>query len=521
MGRKRKTKTPDFFQSSYHDFSYRAARLNRNKARVYSGTSGDSHIDDTSLDRMREACRQLDRDNCVASSILDRAIENIIGGGIKLKIKTSNRSWDKKAQALWDEYWMYESDIREMHTGPELEGLMLRAKYVDGDMLIIKTDSGKVQLIEADRVATPNEKAPDGHTIKAGVMLNSVGKPVKFYVLDDVESKFSGGRWIDASAVIFMGNFKRSSLTRGIPSFAVNLQMFEDLDSFIEATVISAKINAAACLAITRHDGGAGLDSVETVTDSEGNSRQVQEWNPGTIFNLLPGEDIKALSSTQQLVQFSQFVTQILRFAGLPFGLPLEATSLDFSKTNYSSARAALLLAHKAWMVQHQAMTQVLRQIALWKIDQWVDERELMPARSKIKITAAPPVAIQIDPDKETKANISKVQHGFTTNRDIASMQNMDYQELMDQRAKEIEEAQKLADRINSRAENAGVVWQDILGDAKNQMAAPAEGQEEEIDNDDSADDDSRGDDGDGGDDNPGRGGGSSDKPGRGRGRGR
>lgn len=498
MGRPKKS---SFIESTYHDFSYRAARLNRNNARVYSGTTGDSHINDGDLDRMREACRQLDRDNCIASSILDRCAENIIGSGIKLKLKSGNRNWDKKAEALWAEYWMYNSDIREMHTGPELERFMLRGKQTDGDMLVIKANGGRVQLIEADRIRNPtNEKTPAGHTIVSGVMINGVGKPVKFWVTDASDSKANKGRWIDSKDVIYIGNFKRSSLTRGIPSFAVNLQMFEDLDAFIEATVISAKINAAVCLAITKTDGGAGLDDVETVTDSNGNSRQIQEWNPGTVLYPLPGETVQILSSTQQLVQFSQFVTQILRFAGLPFGLPLEATSLDFSKTNYSSARAALLLAHKSWLVQHQEIVNTLREIALWKIAEWEKSGELSPHRGTVKVTATPPTAIQIDPLKETNANIAKQQHGFSNNRDIAAATNEDYQQLMAQRAKEIGEAKGLADSINKKFPDAGILWQDILGDAKNYIQAIEPTDDEPLPNDVGGGDD------DGGDDNGNRG---------------
>jgi len=423
--------------------------------------------------------------------MLDRASESIIGTGLDMQLKSNNVKWDDRAEKMFQRWWDMDADIRGMHTGFEIERLGYRASKVDGDVLFLKTshNGGQIQAIEADRISTPTDLEYDPFIIN-GVKVNEYGRPTKYYVSptsgnETYRSRIEADKYTvyDAKDCILLANRNRFSLTRGVPVFATNMQLFEDIDAFIETCIIHAKISASHVLFIERNGPLDDLDGYEETTDSYGNTRQEQTVSPGMILQGEPGEQAKGIGSTQSMVQFSPFVTQLLRFAGLNFGMPLEMLSLDFSKTNYSSARAALLVAHKSFVIEHKKlMKNFMEPIIRWKIDQWIKRGQLDAPKNGYRVGATPPTFMSIDPLKESLGEINRVQHSFATNRDVCAAKGQDWLDVLEQRTKEIEVAVKSSAKINQKAGEILVNWRDLLGDAKNFDAGMYEdpGKEEE-----------------------------------------
>ena len=212
------------------------------------------------------------------------------------------------------------------------------------------------------------------------------------------------------------------------------------------------------------------LDTTEA-TDSLGNTYQEENFRPGQILYLDIGESAKILGPSQTGQQFWPFITQLLRFAGLCFGLPLEVVSLDFSKTNYSSARAAILVSHKAIVQKHKSLVrQFMEPVVRWKTENDIRKGILpMPSKGYV-ISATAPKMISVDPLKETKADREKINGGLSTLRDIVSSNGQDWTEIMSQRSFEIEEASKIAKNL---VKKTGEDWsaRDILGIAKDYNA--------------------------------------------------
>jgi lambda family phage portal protein len=419
----------------------------------------------------------VDRDNVLATAMLDRAQEAIIGTGIDVQVLSGSKKWDADVERLWRTWWDTDADVRGLHVGWQLENLAFRSMKVDGDVLFILTDLGQIQPIEADRIVTPYEQSQNPYVVN-GVKVDKFGRPLGFWVAPFAPSTTSAQRsstasmaekdmsFIPAESAVFLANMNRFSQTRGIPVFAPNMQLFDDIDAFIETCVLHAKIAASHVMFIERQNGPADIDSVETVEDSYDNDRQEQVVSPGMILYGKPGEQAKMVGTTQSMVQFGPFVQQLLRFTGLNFGMPLEMLSLDFSQTNYSSARAAMLVAHKSFLCQHKTMTKrFLEPILRWKVKQWV--REGLIRERPYRVSATPPRMISVDPVKETNAEILKVQHGFSTNREVCSTLGMDWEEVLRQRSEEIKNAMVLADQL-SEEDGQKVDWRDLLGDAKN-----------------------------------------------------
>ena len=452
-------------------FGYQQARRNRIQAQKTGlGGSGDKHADKANLWTLREYSRALDRDNLIASAILDRASESIIGSGIDVQVQSDNRRWDDKVEQYWREWWDNEADIRGLHAGWQIEQLAYRSMQVDGDILFVLTSEGQIQAIEADRIMSPSDIKDE--ICVQGVQVDRYGRPVAFWVAPQSESrsymtyKKTEMYRYDAKDVVYLPNMNRFSLTRGVPVFASNMQLFDDIDAFIETCILHAKTAASHVLFVERTGGASGIDGVETVEDSYGNERQEQVVSPGMIMYGNPGEKATMVGTTQTMVQFAPFVQQLLRFTGLKFGMPLEMLALDFSQTTFSSARAALQVAQKSFMTQHKIMVRrFIEPIMRWKVDQWVKEGRFR--RKDYSVSATPPKSISVDPLKEVNAEVQKTQHGFSTNREVCAAQGMDWMEIINQRAKEIETVIDASEKI-AKKYNKKIDWRDLIGDANN-----------------------------------------------------
>jgi len=428
--------------------------------------SGDAHMASTEMTILREQVRQLDRDNYIAKSVMDRMLDCILGVGIKLQVSTGNKRVDALTEKLWEEYWGGSPEIRGLCNGQALERIILRSRKIDGDILIVRISNGSIQLIESDQIRTPSSLRSDRNVIN-GVRVDAFGRPVEFYVFPHEDAAMQHNQDINKAAVIraedciFVAERSRISMTRGVSAFASCIDLFDDIDGFIEASVIQQKVSASHVMVIEQKGGPDILDT-ETAYDSKGRSMQVEETRPGSTLYLDVGESAKVLGAQQSGQQFGPFVTQMLRFVGLPFGMPLEITSMDFSKTNFSSARASLQLADKNFKREHNVMVrEVLEKIFFWFLEDQIRIGNL-PER-KYKINAVPPKMISVDPLKEIKAEIEKIGAGLSTLRDSAHADGKEWDEIMDQRQTEIMLASKIASNIvNSTGEDYSS--RDILG---------------------------------------------------------
>lgn len=117
--------------------------------------------------------------------------------------------------------------------------------------------------------------------------------------------------------------------------------MFKDLADYLEAEVVASRVAACLAIFITREDPAMG--AIVNAADDPQSGKRVEAVEPGMISYLAPGEGIHTVDPKRGGETFNAFVEGVLRLIGVSLGLPYELLVKDFSKTNYSSARAALL----------------------------------------------------------------------------------------------------------------------------------------------------------------------------------
>ncbi len=428
--------------------SYRTARSTRTDRSMPSGGGADYHLESGyERDRILQRARALERDNAIAAGILERAVDNVIGTGMQLQVRTDDETWNETAEALWELEFVPNCEVRGLFDFGELQRATYLSQIRDGDVGTLKvetSDGGKLQAIEGDLIAAPAGARLNNRMVD-GVELDGVGRPTSYWLIDEskTETRNNAGRdallgtiQVPAERMIFLARRKRLGQTRGEPAFAQSAHLFDQVDGHIEAVVTAARM--AACFGVMLRRTG-GYPGVPTTESSDGVARKDFRLEPGMVKTLEQGEEVVTLSPAQPTQSFPDFLAMMGRILGLPFGLPLELVFLDFSRTNYSSARAALLQAYRRFRVeQERFIAHWLRPIWLWKVAEWIRDGRLPERADWRKHAWIAPRWQWIDPKAEAEGHLLAIDGGFETVAEVVTETGRDFSELVEARGREL-----------------------------------------------------------------------------------
>jgi lambda family phage portal protein len=436
------------------EFSYSGGlttRLGTNYPASQGMIGTNSPLKRATLRAMRDRSRHLDRNNPLAASLLDRSVENVIGHGMKLQAMTDDDGFNEAVETLWEDWWCGgKADIRGMSTGAQLESLWYRTHLCDGDLGIGLVDQGDngafVQTITGEYIDT----LTGGYDAKTrtfeGIQFNQFGRPVAFNVLtEDPATLARSSKPVDARDFIFYPRLKHTNQLRGEPAFATTFDLFDQTYGIIDASTIAVRIAACQAMIVKKGAAGTALTNLPTVTNSQGAAQKALTIEPGMVHYLQPGEDIASFNPSQPQQNLPEFLRLLFRTVGIAVGLPLEILMLDFSQSNYSNARAALLQLQRACRPQQRLFCKrVMSRIYQWRVSKWVKDGEL-------KVPAAitdtywthnflPPGWAWVDPQKDGAANMMKLDAGLTTKAQICAEQGEEYDDIRAVRSKEIKD---------------------------------------------------------------------------------
>jgi len=385
------------------------------RTRTYSVGGADQHADPTTLDRLRETSRDMDRNSCLMHGILDRFVHNVIGDRFTFRPMTDDEAWNRAALDYMVAQAGPQSDVRGMFDWHDRLALTLRALGTDGDNFHLHVKGGMTQIVEGHQVGTPGDLRRQANVVN-GIEMTKAGRPTAIWVGNNIyrdiyPSSTSGKmRRIPAGQFLWPAYRTRYTQTRGIPMIAAALSHYDRLDEYIDNESLAAAIDA--CLAFFVQgdiDPDFLPDDVYTrdSTDGEGNSttEALQQISPGMIARIGRDEKVEAFGAKRPGDQFDPYITMSLRILGASMGMPLELVLLDFSKTNYSSARAALLQAYRMfrcwqqWLIRNVCNPQYRR----W-VGQAIASGDLTANDQAGKVRWFPPQWGWVDPWKEIKA---------------------------------------------------------------------------------------------------------------------
>jgi lambda family phage portal protein len=442
--------------------------------------------------------RDLVRNSGWASGAVTRHLDNIIGSGFRLSSKPDYQALGQtddwahefagEIEAGWRQFaedpdnW---ADATRHNSVNGLFGIAFRTRFVDGDafaaaLWLDSKPGGKyattIQLIDPDRVCNPYGAA-DSPTLRSGIEIDEYGAPVAYNVRlahpADWPMASKAFRWERVARETPWGRrqmlhtfeMERPDQIRGVSPLAPILERLKMLDKYDKVELQAAVLNAIFAAFIESPFDHEMLDAALSSEShclgqyqemrSEYHKKRGITLNGVAIPKLFPGERFGMQAAARPAAQFGSFEEACLRNIAAGVGLSYEQLSQDWSKTNYSSARAALL---EVWRGFGRTRARFAEQFATPVFALWLEEAinrgdinlpkgapdfyEAKAAYCRLKWIG--PARGWVDPTKEAQAAQMRMDIGISTLEDECSEQGKDWEEVLHQRKRELDMMDKL-----------------------------------------------------------------------------
>lgn len=435
-----------------------------------SNTSADAELVG-SLTSLRARSRQLVRDAPYAKRAKVIIQNNVVGAGIGMQgqVKTARGDLSKRINDSIEDGWAGWVLANNCHTGgllhfADIERMAMGQVFEAGEVLVRKhyTRVGDSSVPFALEVIEPERLADDyqvpgplaaGAIVRMGVETDRFHRPLAYWFRERHPGE---ARWaenvgserlerVPAEQIIHLRIMDRWPQTRGEPWLHAVLRKLNDLDGYSEAEIVAAR--AAACYMgiIEKPEetltGGVMSTAVET---------QEVVLEAGEMKHLNPGEKFTAFNPNRPNSGADPFLRFMLREIAAGAGTSYESISRDYSQSNYSSSRLALIDDRDLW-----------RTLQLWFIRsfreplhrEWLQQAVLARAIEAIPVAeyAANPAKFNavrfkprgwswIDPTKEVAAYKEAVLAGFTTVSNVIALTGagLDIEDVLDEREREL-----------------------------------------------------------------------------------
>jgi lambda family phage portal protein len=409
------------------------------------GTGGDTSADtelSQGLQRLRARSRQLMRDAPYARRARVIVVNNVVGAGVGLQAQVENTrdALHQRINADIERSWEEWSCAENCHTGGALhfsdfERACMSEVFTAGEVFVRKhyRTVGRSQvplaleLIESERILD-DYQMPQGASAntRLGIEVDDFGRPIAYWVRDrhqgerrlpnDAANKI---RRVPADQILHLRIVDRWPMTRGEPWLHSVLRKLNDMEQYSGAELTAARMSANyfATLESPNED--------PLPTDKQADGTKSLAIEPGMIDQLSPGDQLKFHAPNRPNTALPEFMRHMLREVAAGIGTSYESLSRDYSQSNYSSSRLALLDDRDLWRVLQQWWARSFRS-PLHRA--WMQPAVLSRAISSIPIAqfAIDPERFLdvrwkfrgwswVDPTKEVEAYKEAVKAGFTT----------------------------------------------------------------------------------------------------------
>jgi lambda family phage portal protein len=439
------------------------------------------------LETLLSRSRDLGRNNGLASGVLQTYRDNIVGSILRLRPMPDYRllgwtpdkahDWSQSTAAQFASFFeSTECDAGRSLSGIGLTWQALTGAFGNGDaiglpMWLPRADarwSTRILMIESDRLRTPPEQLWR-FDIRGGVEQDAYGAPTAYYLLKrhpgDLLSGYAASAAIlDPLAyervpaftpwgrrrVIHLHDKERTGQSRGKPILTAVMREFHMLGKYsgneLQASVVGSLIAAFLESNLDQKSSEElfGDGPREAWAESVKEAKGIRQLKGAAVIPVPIGAKVTGFAPNRPNAAFEAFVLAVLRHIAAGLNIPYELLVKDFSKTNYSSARAALLEAWRFFMGRRRWLTDYwLRPI----YELWLEEAV------NTGVVEAPDFYTNryaycrcrflfggkgwVDPVKEAQAAILRVAGGLSTLEAECAEQGLDYEEVLDQRALE------------------------------------------------------------------------------------
>lgn len=424
---------------------------------VAQGTSQDSETY-SSLRTLRNRSRQLCRDNDYAKNAIRSIRNNVVGTGVRLQSKlkmqrgdTLNKPLNDKIETEFEDW----AEAENCHVAGklslnEIAYLALGSVATDGEVFIrmVKQPFGEskvplgLEIIEADQCIETKNGQYGQNTIRMGVELDQWKRPAAywFYANHPGDMSFAGTAplreiRVPADEIIHLGVPERVGETRYVPWFHSALRRLHQMEGYEESEVVSARATSSLM---------GFLETADPIDEDDAASEDgdvIDEFSPGMIKKMAPGEKFTSFNPNRPTGAFDPFMRAMLRGVAAGIGVSYETLSKDYSQSNYSSSRLALLDDRDTWKVlQKWIIAQLYKRV----FKTWLQMAVLASVVSIPAFFTAPNDVFRcirwqprgwgwIDPEKEVNAYKTAARSGFNSIEQVIEQNGGDFDTTMEQ----------------------------------------------------------------------------------------
>jgi lambda family phage portal protein len=432
-------------------------------------TSADSEII-TSLRVLRARSRALVRDNEYAKAAIRIIKNNVVGSGIGMQaqVKTGGgkllTNVNDTIESAWEEWCDKDTcDPAGKLCFQDMERLIMGSIVENGEVLVRKIRQpfgrGKIpyalELIEADRLVDQWSiaRAENGNTIRMGVEQDKWGRPVAYWFYPTHPGDYQFQAFVESALVrvpaedIFHLYIpERIGQTRGVPWFHATLKRLRNMAGYEEAEIVAARAAASIVGIIESEEDLVPDDMVDD--EGPGRAPPTLSMEPGTFQQLQPGEKFTGFNPSRPNTGLDPFMRYMLRAFATGVGVSYAPVSGDYSQSNYSSSRLALLDDRDMWRVLQGWL---IRNFRLQVHRDWLEGAVLAGEISISDYYTRPKKYAEvrfkprgwswIDPTKEVAAYKQAVRSGFMTVGDVIGLtsEHSDAEDVFKNRHAELE----------------------------------------------------------------------------------
>lgn len=419
----------------------------------------------------------LERNNGIAGGAIRTQVDNIVGTGLRLAAKPDylalgkNKDWADNWARTTEAKWRTFANSVDFDAARRLNFhgqtvVMLRTALLSGDGLALAQWlpdrpgakwSTAFQLVDPARLGSPGGTIGTGN-VRDGVEINDLGEAIAYHIRKshpgDIYSLGDGALYERVPArtrhgrlrVIHLYEQLRAGQTRGKSILAGVMGAFKMLDHYQRIELQTVVVNSMIAAFIETPL------KAEEIADLFGSQEKFMQSREGWdvklegagIIPLHPGDKLNAFTPTRPNSAYEAFVNAVLRYISTGLNMPYELLMKDFSQTNYSSARAALL---EAWRYFNARRDWLATYWANPAYELWLEEAV---ARGEIEAPGyyenqAAYAACKwigagrgwVDPMKEAQASGERIRGNVSTLEKEAAEQGLDWEEVLQQRARE------------------------------------------------------------------------------------
>jgi hypothetical protein len=211
---------------------YEAARYSIERSYL-RGALQDVRMDisKSTREELQRKSRYFEKNSDLYNKLADLWEQYTTGTGLQFFATTTRTEWNAIADSSWEK-WKPFADISSRFGFDNLQGIIARSLFIDGEIFILLTRDAannrpRIQLIEAHRCKSPSGmEKQEGISIVDGVDVDPQGRPIGYWFAFGEKEM----RRFDAGSVVHVFEPSRPGQVRGIPYISSAINILHDLD---------------------------------------------------------------------------------------------------------------------------------------------------------------------------------------------------------------------------------------------------------------------------------------------------